>query len=106
MRDYILYRFLKSLQHGRCLMLLAIILLIVADPIIKINTHLSEEKYELCENNEEEKKANYNEDDNEELYSTHTRNSELGLKKTVRYYYFQKQFTDFNPRILIPPPQS
>ena len=87
-------------------MLLAIILLIVADPIIKISTHLSEEKHELCENNEEEKKANYNEDDNEELYSKHTSNSELGLKKAVGYYYFQKQFTDFNPTILTPPPRG
>lgn len=108
MKVKILYPPLKSLHPLRCLILFIIMLLIIANPMIIIVTHLSEEKYELCENNTEEDKriVDYSEDENQEFYSTNLHDLPSYLKTLVGDYYAQKLFVDFNPRILIPPPKS
>ncbi len=107
MKDKILYPPLKSLHPLRCSILFIIMLLIIANPMIIIVTHLAEEKYELCENNtvEDKRVVDDSEDENQAFYSTHLHDLQSHQKTLVGDYYTQKLFADFNPSILVPPPK-
>ena len=89
-------------------MLLLVILLLEVNPIIRIVTPLSKGKYELCEINVEEEKevADYREDKYQEYHSTYPHSVQFDLKTAVGKYYSPQQYTDFNPKILVPPPQN
>ncbi len=105
MRNKTPYRVIQRLAQGKFLLILVITLLIAASSIIR-STPVSEKKYELCESNaEQEERNDFNLDDNQEFYAMYSNSSSFNLKYTIGMHFIQKEFKEFNPKIVIPPPK-
>ncbi len=107
MKNNVSYHSLQSLYRLGVLLVLLLISFIIANPMVTSFSQILEENTELYENSEEEKElVDYDQTTNLEFHATYPFDSELIYKEAINNNYILKKFSDFDPKILVPPPRN